>query len=593
MNEFKLRIAPSVSAFAQTVICAAIGGLVCLCGCHGASPGASTDHAEPGGRLISVGRSSGVELDETGRTLAAIATKAAGMEDVSPSVQPTGEVAATDTGTVQVTPRLPGRVTDARVSVGSRVHRGEIVAAVDSIDLTTAEAAYRTAVSHAKLAFNQLAQQKKLAGYGTLSEQPIEDARKALSAARAAVSSDEAQIKLDRLTLENTKQLVTMGEITRKPVDDAQNAYALAQSAMAQAKANLHSTKSNYDRANILYSGGVFSRQQLEDAETAYNNATATAAQATTQEKLAAEELKRQENIFSKDLNGASSLQQAQSKLLQDQHTYNNDLVAQELARKQFARAQVVYRSGIPVSQALQQAQDTYDAAQVAVQGAENTLRLYGVSPTAGVAQLANGHVVIPVVSPIDGIVTARNMVIGQMTDITTPLLKIVNLDRVFVDAQVYEKDIAGIRLGDPIRLQVAAFPGRTFTGRVSYVANDVNPDTRTLTVRTEVSNPGWLLRPGMFATVLIGSRAVRALAVPADAIIQEGTRQIAYVEVAPNQYVKRTVKVGSVVNGRAPVHSGLAPGDKVVVSGAVLLEQEQNKLESEQSNDSHARRAQ
>jgi RND family efflux transporter MFP subunit len=584
MNGDTFLIDSKYRILARLAPAAGLAFAVFLSGCHGQQPASSDAHGESGARLISVGGRSGVALDDAGGRLAGVATKAAGVEDLSPSVQPTGEIAPTDSGTVQVTSRLPGKITEARVLVGAHVRKGEIVAAVDSIDLTTAEAAYRTADAHSKLAYNQLLQQRKLAGYGTISEQPIEDARKALAAAKAAVSSDEAQIQLDQLTLANTKQLVAMGEITRKPVEDAQNAYAQAQSALRQAQVALHSTKANLDRTTILFNGGVFSKQQLEDADTAYNSATASVDQATTQEKLANEELKRQQNIYSQNLNGASSLQQAQSKLLQDEHSHTNDLIAQELARKQFSRAQVVYRSGIPVSQALQQAQDNYDEAQVAVQGAANALRLYGVSPSAGVAQLANGHVVIPVVSPIEGIVTARNMVVGQITDIATPLLKVVNLDQVFVDAQVYEKDIAGIRLGDPIRLQVAAFPSRAFSGIVSYVANEVNPDTRTMTVRTVVRNPGWLLRPGMFATVLIGSRhGIRSVAIPADAVLQEGSHQIVYVETSPDQYVPRTVTVGTAVNGRAPVRTGLAVGDKVVVSGSVLLQQEQSKLESEQ----------
>jgi len=564
------------------VLCAALLGAAALAGCRGGQT-PPAEHDNTGARLVTVAGTTGIALDDPGRRLAGITTKPASLQDMAAAVQPTGEVAATDSGTVQVTARLPGRITDVRVSVGARVHRGEIVAGVDSVDLTTAEAAYRTAVAHEKLSRNQLLQQRRLAGFGTISEQPIEDARKAYAAAKAAVNSDEAQIQLDRLTLTNTKQLVSMGEITRKPVEDAQNAYAQAQSAKRQAEVNLHSTKANLDRATILFNGGVYSKQQMEDAETAQNNAVAAAEQANTQEKLAGEELKRQQSIFQQNLNGASSLQAAQSKLLQDEHTHNNDLIAQELARKQYARAQVVYRSGIPVSAALQQAQDTYDEARVATQSAANALKLYGVSPSAGVAQLANGHVVIPVVSPIDGIVTQRSMVVGQMTDTATPLLKIVNLDEVYVDAQVYEKDIAGIKLGDPVTLRVSAFPGRSFAGSVSYIGNDVNPDTRTLTVRTVIRNPGWLLRPGMFATVLIGHRRqTRALAIPADAVLQKGSEQIVYVETAPGQYVPRTVKVGPAVSGRVPVLGGIGEGDRVVLGGAVLLEQEQEKLESE-----------
>ena len=251
-----------------------------LVGCNRQPPVSSSDHGESGARLINTGGNSGLALDEEGRRLAGITTETAGMVDLLPSVQPTGEVVPTDSGTVQVTARLPGRITSALVSVGDRVHSGEIIASVDSIDLTQAESTYRTATAHAKLAYNQLLQQRKLAGFGTISEQPIEDARKALSTAETAVSSDEAQIQLDKVTLENTKQLVALGEITRKPVEDAQNAHALAQSTLSQAKVNLHSTKANLDRANILYTGGVFSKQQFEDAETAYNNATASAAQA-------------------------------------------------------------------------------------------------------------------------------------------------------------------------------------------------------------------------------------------------------------------------------------------------------------------------
>ena len=557
---------------------------ILLSGCHSQTPASSSEHDESGAHLVTIAGRPGLALDEASHRLAGVTTETAGISDISPSVQPTGEVAPTDSGTVQVTARLPGKITEARVSVGTRVSRGEILATVDSVDLTQAEATYRTAEEHARLASNQLIQQRRLAGFGTISEQPIEDTRKALSAAEAAVSSDEAQIQLDQLTLKNTKQLVDLGEITRKPVEDAQNAYAQAQAALSQAGVNLHSTKANLDRASILFNGGVFSKQQFEDAETAYNNAVASADQAKTQENLASEELKRQQAIYAKNLNGTASLQQAQSKLQQDEHTYSSDLIARSLAAKQLARAQVVHRSGIPVSQALQQAQDTYDEARVALQGAASALRLYGVSPSTSVAQLANGHVVIPVVSPIDGIVTARNMVVGQMTDIATPLVKVVNLDRVYVDAQVYEKDIAGIRLGDPIRIQVAAFPKRTFSGQVSYVGNEVNPDTRTLTVRTEVQNPGWLLRPSMYATVLIGSRhGVRSLAIPSEAVLQEGTNQIVYVEVSPGQFAQRKVTLGTAVGSRVPIRSGLAVGDKVVVTGNVLLQQEQSTLDSEQ----------
>ena len=553
------------------------------CGSHADTADAKKEPVAP--QLIKIGGQNGVSMDPESIKLSGITVVKVGIDDISALTQPTGEVAPTDTGTVQITSRLPGKITEARVSVGDRVHKGEVIASVDSVDLATAEATYQTAVSHANLAQHQLEQQKKLAGYGSLSEQPVEDARKGAFAADAAVGSDEAQIKVDKLALTSTRQLVEMGETTRKPLEDAQNAYALAQSAASQAASTLHSTKSNYDRAVILFNGGVYSRQQLEDAETAYNSARASDTQAKTAERLAREELTRQETIYNKNLNGASALQAAQSKVQQDEHTYQNDLVAQELAHKQYLRARTVRKSGIPISQALQAAQDTYDEARITVQSAGNTLKLYGVQPGEAIHGLRNGRVVIPIVSPIDGIVAARSMVVGQNTDTTTPLARLVNLDHVYVDAQVYEKDIQGVAIGDSVKLHVSAIPEKTFYGTLQFVAHEGSPDTRTVLVRTVLNNPGWILRPGMFASLVIGSsKGIHTIAVPADAVIQEGDNQVVYLRVATGQFVKRSVKVGPPVGGKVPVQSGLTAGDQVVVGGNVLIQKAQEQLEGGKS---------
>ncbi len=577
-NRLKQLPAPRQSILALALLLAVSG-----CGSNNESAEAKKEPVAP--QLVKVGGQDGVSMDPESIKLAGITIVSVGKDELSASTQPTGEVAPTDSGTVQVTSRLPGKITETKVGVGDRVHRGQVIAYVDSVDLATAEGAYQTALSHALLAEHQLEQQKKLAGFGSLSEQPLEDARKASIAADAAVGTDEAQIKLDRLALVSAKQLVEMGETTRKPVEDAQNAFAQAQSAASQAAATLHSTKSNYDRAVILFSGGVYARQQLEDAETAYNSAIASDTQAKIAERLAKEELTRQETIYKQNLNGAAALQGAQTKVQQDEHTLQNDLVAQELAHTQYERARVVHKSGIPVSQALQTAQDAYDEAQIAVQSAANTLKLYGVEPSQAIHGLQKGGVVIPIVSPIEGIVAARSMVVGQNTDTSTPLARLVNLDRIYIDAQVYEKDVQAVAVGDSVKLNVPALPDKTFTGKVQYVAREVSPDTRTMLVRTVLDNPGWLLRPGMFASLVIGSnKGTHTLAVPADAILQEGDKRVVYVRVATGQFVKRGVTTGPPVGGKVPVLSGLSAGDQVVVGGNVLIEKAQEQLESGKS---------
>lgn len=554
-----------------------------LAGCGSQTP--DTSSAEKKGapsKLVDVAGTEGIQLDPSSLKLAGINLISAGNDSLSSTMEPTGEVQPSDSGTVQVTSRLPGKITEALVTAGDHVHKGQILAYVDSVDLAQAEATYRTAVSHALLAKNQLEQQKKLAGFGSLSEQPVEDAKKAAVAADAAVASDEAQIRVDKLALDSTKKLVDMGEITRKPVEDAQNAYSQAQSAASQAAVSMKTAKSNLDRNKILADGGVYSRQQLEDAEAAYKVAVSGAEQANTAEKLAKEELTRQLTIYKQNLNGAGSLQGAQAKVQQDEHVYQNDLVGQSLAHKQYERALTVRKSGIPISQALQQAQDTFDEAQIAEQAAASTLKLYGIQP----GSTDGGRAIVPISAPIDGIVSARSMVVGQNVDASAVLVRLVNLDRVFIDAQVYESDVQGVNVGDSVQVHVAAFPNRVFSGKVQWVSNEINPDTRTATVRTVLQNHGWILRPNMFADVLIGSkRTVKAIAVPVDAVMQEGDKQVVYVQVSPGQFVKRTVTVGDQIGGKYPIRSGLSKGDQVVVSGNVLIQKEQEQLESEKAS--------
>jgi hypothetical protein len=241
----------------------------------------------------------------------------------------------------------------------------------------------------------------------------------------------------------------------------------------------------------------------------------------------------------------------------------------------------MVRKSGIPISQALQSAQDTFDAARIAEEGASTTLKLFGVEPNLNGA----GKVLIPIVSPIDGIVAARTMVVGQNVDPSATLARIINLDKIFIDAQIYEKDIEGALAGDLVSIHVPAFPERTFNGKVQYVAKEVNSDTRTVLVRTVLNNPGWVLRPGMFASVLIGSaKATRSLSVPSVAVMQEAEKQIVYVRVAPGKFVRRVITVGAPIGNKTPIKSGLTSGDEVVVSGNVLIQKAQQQLESGKS---------
>ncbi|MCA1596575.1 MAG: efflux RND transporter periplasmic adaptor subunit, partial [Chloroflexi bacterium] len=151
---------------------------------RGTSASTAASGAVPAGetaRLINYTGQTGIALDPASAALAGITTVTIKPQSLHQTVQPSGQIAATDNGAAQVTSRLPGRIVQVFTSVGSRVTAGQLLATVDSTDLTQAEATYQSAVSHLSLMTNQLAQQRRLAGYGALSEQPIEDARRAYS----------------------------------------------------------------------------------------------------------------------------------------------------------------------------------------------------------------------------------------------------------------------------------------------------------------------------------------------------------------------------------------------------------------------------
>src|SRR5579862_4099818 len=179
------------------LIIAGILALLLIVGCGSHDEAAESKKTTVAPKLVRIGDLQGVSMDQQSIKLEGISVVKVSEGDLSASMQPTGEVSATDAGTIQITSRLPGKITEANVIVGDHVKKGQVIARVDSVDLANAEVTYQSAVSHATLAKHQLEQQRKLAGYGSLSEQPVEDARKASFAADAAVSSDEAQINVD------------------------------------------------------------------------------------------------------------------------------------------------------------------------------------------------------------------------------------------------------------------------------------------------------------------------------------------------------------------------------------------------------------
>jgi membrane fusion protein, heavy metal efflux system len=207
-------------------------------------------------------------------------------------------------------------------------------------------------------------------------------------------------------------------------------------------------------------------------------------------------------------------------------------------------------------------------------------LRLLGVSDEQIARCLKTNQInpLVPVVSPATGLVTERLVNLGELVDPSKPLFTIADYHSVWLKADIYEKDVSKIQDGQTIKLELDSFPGEIFTGKLNYVADSINSDTRTLPVRAEVPNPGLKLKPKMFAkmTILVGEHMV--LTVPKDAVQEAETNKVVYVPVAAHCFQEKRVELGSESDPYYEVLSGLRAGEIVVTRGSFDLRSESLK---------------
>ncbi|MBZ0254006.1 MAG: efflux RND transporter periplasmic adaptor subunit, partial [Candidatus Methylomirabilis sp.] len=150
---------------------------------------------------------------------------------------------------------------------------------------------------------------------------------------------------------------------------------------------------------------------------------------------------------------------------------------------------------------------------------------------------------------------------------------------RLWLEVGIPERELPRTRAGSLVRVRVAAYPDRVFTGRIASIAPELAPQTRTATARVTLETPGNLLRPGMFATVAVGSGVTgTSAAVPESALQTVENRPVVYVAVDPETFQRRPVELGAKEEGWVQVVRGLSPGEKVAATGAFFLKSEDQR---------------
>jgi len=245
-----------------------------------------------------------------------------------------------------------------------------------------------------------------------------------------------------------------------------------------------------------------------------------------------------------------------------------------ELARQNYAREERLSTRGVGAQKNTLAAEAGFKVAQANLDAAEKKLHVLGFSE-ADVRTIAETHQVYPEIkisAPISGRVIEHKAILGSMIDQNTDLMTIMDPRLLWVDAEVFERDIAKIRIGQEVRLTVLAYPGEVFRGKISYISETMNPETRTLNVRTEVQNKDFKLKHGMFADVsIILNAAQKVLAVPREAVLEDRNQDIVFLKTG-EQYVPCIVAVSAEQNGYCAIAEGLQEGEEVVVKNAYTL---------------------
>jgi Cu(I)/Ag(I) efflux system membrane fusion protein len=245
-----------------------------------------------------------------------------------------------------------------------------------------------------------------------------------------------------------------------------------------------------------------------------------------------------------------------------------------------------VVSAGAPIADLLVPSWGGAQAEYLAVRGsgdsaleaaARQRLRLLGMPDglIAAVARDGRPRTVVTISTPVGGAIQTLDVRQGMTVSMGQTLAQVSGLSSVWLNAAVPEALTGQVRMGQPARAELAAYPGESFTGRVTAVLPTAQADSRTLTVRVELPNRGGRLKPGLFATVHLGGEAHPALFLPSEAVIRTGTRALVMVAGDGGRFQPVEVQLGREDGDRTEILAGLDEGQKVVASGQFLIDSE------------------
>lgn len=261
------------------------------------------------------------------------------------------------------------------------------------------------------------------------------------------------------------------------------------------------------------------------------------------------------------------ALAEAQLTYLQAQSQY-------DLARKAAARAQLLFKEGVIAAAEQQRRESELVSNEAEWQAARDRMHILGMTD-ADIKQLERSRKIQSVTSlraPIDGVVIDRKVSQGQVLEPADLAYTIADLAQIWVVGEVPERYSADMYREKAVTVTIPALASEERKTQLSYVADTVTPQTRTLRVRAVLDNQDGRLKPDMLATLIIEGKAKKRLAIPETAIVREENVDKVFIKVSADQFELITVKLGEEENGKRPVESGLKAGQEIVSDGVFYL---------------------
>jgi multidrug efflux pump subunit AcrA (membrane-fusion protein) len=523
----------------QLTISGAVVGVLVIAGIAMARFGGKEEEKKPPASDPNI-----VNVSPEGKKISDIESALVTKSTIQRKLQTSGQVFFPTDSTVKIAPKLTGRIENVFVHVGDRVTAGQTVATLSSVDAAAAQTTALQAQATAQQAKMDLDRFQRLYDLGT------PDVTSAQAALDQAVSGEEAA----KNVLTHAEYQAKIGGFTEKPLEDAENALITANSTLSQARSDAALAAKDLSRKRQLVQIGVNPLSDLEASQNTSEKAVANLQASEESVRLAKQAVSREQQAFKSHLYSDQQVQQAASAYRQAVLQKNAAATALRLAKAQVLRD-------------LSTAKTTYRTALYAEQNAQRALEILGRPSANGLLEIK---------SPISGVVTERDVSSGQVVDQSQmapwQLMVVSDTDRVWVDADVYENDISQVKIGSTVEIRVDALPDQVFQGSVLKIAPTLDKTSRSVKVRVEIANPGGQLRDGEYAevTLPLGTNQT-GIFIPMSAVDHEGASDFVFLDQG-SKYVKKEVHIKAQEGQRCLVVSGLEPGQRIAVRGAIFL---------------------